>query len=381
MQVVRTLGRVLMRRSCTVLVVLILSAFAASAHAENTVLHFQGRGWGSWNGETVTQSAQWTSRTFNFSGNSRLDSYDTNVTVRNAIASYCSGANNCIVVCFSAGCSRVLKAIDDLRAAGNTLPGLFWVQAAGSAAGGTKLAEIATSGFTGFLAKLFGQQEAIDFDLTPAVARGTFGYTQDAIPPDAMYQVAGNQDICKGFWFFKICGNHFIDAGIADGLIGIDSASGASAAGRYWDGCSPAKYPGRIWEPSSPCGGEARDHFGLVGRTIALLAPQIQGVANDKMLVWGERLSDPDCDDAAGKCDNPASNPALDFSRAPDGTQVAADVSPKSSGTTGSTAGATCAGKCGKYSGASCWCDASCATRGDCCADYAQAKCDIVNSP
>ncbi len=369
-----------MRRTPVIVLALLVSlALAGEARAGNSVLHFQGRGWGSWNGEIVTQSAAWTSRTYNFSGNSRLDSADTNVVVRGAIASNCSGANNCIIVCYSAGCSRVLKAIDDLRASGNTLPGLFWIEAAGSVAGGTKLAEVATSGFTGFLAKLFGQQEAIDFDITPGAARGTWGYTQDAVPPDAMYHVAGNQDICKGFLFFKICGNQFIDAGIGDGLVGIDSASGAAAAGRYYDGCAVAKYPGRIWEPSTPCGGEARDHFGLVGRTIALLAPQINGVANDKMRVWGERLNYPDCDDAAGKCDNPASNPALDFSREPNGTLVAKDVSSATSTTTGSTAGATCAGKCGKYSGAACWCDASCATRGDCCADYTQVKCNVVN--
>src|SRR4051812_42266273 len=75
---------------------------AGDARAENSVLHFQGRSWGSWNGETVVQSS-WTTRTFNFSGSSRLDSVETNVTVRGAISTYCSGANNCIIVCYSAG--------------------------------------------------------------------------------------------------------------------------------------------------------------------------------------------------------------------------------------------------------------------------------------
>jgi hypothetical protein len=357
---------------------LVVSLAAGDARAENSVLHFQGRSWGSWNGETVIQSS-WTTRTFNFSGSSRLDSPETNVTVRGAIATYCSGANSCIIVCYSAGCNRVLKAIDDLRASGNTLPGLFWIQSAGSAAGGTKLAEVATSGFTGFIAKLFGQQEPIDYDLGPAVARGTYGYTQDAVPPSRMYQVAGNQDICKGFWIFKICGNTYIDAGIADGLVGIDSASGASSAGRYYDGCSPPKYPGRYWEPTSPCGGEARDHFGLVGRTITILAPQIAGATTDKMLKWGEPLSVAACNDAAGECDRAAVNQALDFSRTISNQQIATDLSARTSPTTGSTAGATCAGKCGKYSGAACWCDAACSTRGDCCADYTAVKCNIVN--
>jgi hypothetical protein len=370
-----------MRRATLAFVLLALGTVLASAteaRAENSVLHFQGRSWGSWNGEIVAQST-WTTRTFDFNGSSRLDSPETNVIVRGAIATYCSGANNCVIVCYSAGCGRVLKAIDDLRASGNALPGLFWIQAAGSAAGGTKLAELATSGFTSFLAKLFGQQEPIDFDLSPSAARGTYGYTQDAVPPDAMYQVAGNQDICKGFWIFKICGNTYVDAGIADGLVGIDSASGAASAGRYWDGCSPAKYPGRLWEPTSPCGGEARDHQGIIGRTITILAPQLVGQTTDKMLKWGEPLSVAACNDAAHECDRPAANPSLDFSRTVAGQQIATDLSAKTSPTTGSTAGPTCAGKCGKYSGASCWCDAACATRGDCCADYAAVQCNLVN--
>src|SRR5438552_3025465 len=156
------------RTSISALVIALgLVLAAGEARAGNSVLHFQGRSWGSWNGETVGQST-WTTRTFNFNGSARLDSPETNVVVRGAIATYCSGAgNNCVIMCYSAGCSRVLKAVDDLRASGNPLPGLFWIEAAGSTGGGTKLAEIATSGFTSFIAKLFGQQEPIDFDITP----------------------------------------------------------------------------------------------------------------------------------------------------------------------------------------------------------------------
>jgi hypothetical protein len=209
--------------------------------------------------------------------------------------------------------------------------------------------------------------------------RGTFGYIQDSVPPDAMYQVAGNQDICKGFWIFKICGNAYIDAGIADGLVGIDSASGAASAGRYWDGCSPPKYPGRIWEPTSPCGGEARDHFGLVGRTITILAPQLAGQTTDKMLKWGETLSVATCNDAAGDCDRAATNQALDFSRTVAGQQISTVLISNSSPPTRAPACPSGAGSSVKYSGAACWCDAACSARGDCCADYTAVKCNVVN--
>ena len=358
--------------------VTLLGLFAARAHAENSILYVQGRAWGSWSSEKVTAGG-WTQRTLDFNGNARMDGAETNVTVRNAIASYCSGANSCIVVCYSAGCNRVLKAIDDLRASGNALPGLFWIEAAGSAAGGTKLAEMATAGFVGFLAKLFGQQEKIDHDITPGAARGTWGYTQDAVPPDAMYQTAGNLDICKGFWIFKLCGNAYID-GAADGLVGFDSAAGASTQGRYWDGCAVTKYPGRIWQSGVPCGGEARDHFGIVGRVVTLLAPQVQGTGTDKMLRWGENLSAAACNAALGECDHPAAVSSMDFSRTLAAAQVAKDVSSVTSPTTGQTLGATCAGKCGGSSGTSCWCDAGCGARGDCCADYTAVKCNLVNA-
>jgi hypothetical protein len=357
----------------------VLALTTRTAHAENSVLYLQGRAWGSWSSERVS-AAGWTQRTLDFNGNARLDGYETNVIVRNAIQTYCSGANNCVILCYSAGCNRALKAIDDLRASGNTLPGLFWIEAAGSAAGGTKLAEMATGGFVGFMAKLFGQQEKIDFDLSPGAARGTWGYTQDAVPPDAMYHTAGNLDICKGFWIFKLCGNAYIDAGVADGLVGFDSAAGASAQGRYYDGCAAAKYPGRLWQSGVPCGGEARDHFGIVGRVVTLLAPQVQGTGTDKMLRWGENLSAASCNAALFECDHPAAVTSMDFSRTLAAAQVATDVSGVTSPTTGQTKGPTCAGKCGGSSGTTCWCDGGCVARGDCCADYTAVRCNLVNA-
>src|SRR6185369_16912049 len=104
-----------MSRPLTLVAALVvLAGFATPAFAGNYVVFLQGRGWASWNGETVSASG-WTSVTLALNGN------ETNVTVKNAIATYCSGGNNCIIHCYSAGCNRMLKATYDLRAGGNSL--------------------------------------------------------------------------------------------------------------------------------------------------------------------------------------------------------------------------------------------------------------------
>ncbi|MGZ3406244.1 MAG: hypothetical protein ACXVAN_07345, partial [Polyangia bacterium] len=116
---------------------------SAPAFAGNYVVFLQGRSWASWNGETVNASG-WTSITLAYNGNAVINGPETNTTVKNALSTYCSGGNSCIIHCYSAGCLRMLKATYDLHAGGNNLPGLLYAEASGSAAGGTKLAEVST---------------------------------------------------------------------------------------------------------------------------------------------------------------------------------------------------------------------------------------------
>jgi hypothetical protein len=369
-----------MRRTLPSLFILLFIVLTAGpALAGNFVVHVQGRGWNNWNGETASLSG-WTNVTLPFNGNSKLNGNETNVIVRDAIANHCTNGNTCIVHCYSAGCLRVLKAVSDLRASGNTLPGLLWVEASASAAGGTKLASIATKGFTGFLAKLLGQQEKIDYDLTPSAARNTWGYVQDDMGV-TMYHLAGNQNICKKILFWKICGNKYVDAGVGDGVVGLDSASGASAAGHTYDGCAAAKYPYRTYEyaDGASCSGEARDHFGMPGRSAKLLGAIFASPYLDLNRSWGDVATNPDCDDGAGACDNAFESAGQDFSKTPAGAPVSGDVSAYASNTTYNTSATTsCSGKCGGYAGA-CWCDAACTSFGDCCGDYYAANCPAVN--
>ncbi len=367
------------RHLVPLLTMMFLVGLSGVATAGSYLVHVQGRGWNNWNDETATL-AGWTSIKLAFNGNAKLNGAETNTTVRNAIASYCSGGNSCIIHCYSAGCLRTLKAVSDLRAAGNTLPGLLWTEASAAASGGTKIASVSTKGFTGFLAKLLGQQEKIDFDLTPSAARNTWGYVQGSMGT-SVYHMAGNKNICKKILFVKICGNKYVDAGVGDGVVGLDSASGASSAGYVYNGCNAAKYPYRTYEyaDGASCTGEDRDHFGMPGRTTKALGVMFAASYLDANRTWGDDATNPDCDDTAGSCDNAFESVAQDFSKTPGGVPVSGDVSSYTSNTTYNT-GATnsCFGKCGGYAGA-CWCDAACTNYGDCCGDYGAANCAIVN--
>src|SRR3954471_18264110 len=97
----------IMTRPLTLSAVLaLLIGFASQASAANYVLYLQGRGWASWNGETLAASG-WTNVTLSFNGNAVINGPETNTTVKNAISTYCSGTNHCIIHCYSAGCLRM----------------------------------------------------------------------------------------------------------------------------------------------------------------------------------------------------------------------------------------------------------------------------------
>ncbi|MBI2395654.1 MAG: hypothetical protein HYV09_39175, partial [Deltaproteobacteria bacterium] len=353
----------------------------SEARAADYIVYLHGRGWSSWNGE-VANVPGWTNVTFGYNGSARINGNETNNVVKPALRQYCTAGNRCVVHCYSAGCYRLLKASYDLANVDKVpLDGLLWAQATASAAGGSKLAEMSTRGLTGFLSKLLGQQEKVDFDLTPGMARNTYGYIQNAFPA-LMYHSAGNRDICKKFLWgaIKLCANKHMP-GAADGAVAFDSSTGAAAPGAYWDGCSSPKYAMRAYDPRTPCGGEGRDHFGMPGKGSAVIRDVLGGWANDFGRNWSDDTTGAaDCNDAYGECDGQFNDPNQNYSMTPAGEPVAGSVASTASNTTVSTAGGTCAGKCGKKSEGSCWCDSTCLLTRDCCADYFQAKCDVLNN-
>lgn len=350
--------------------------FTSEAQAGNYFIYLQGRSMTSWT-PAVANVTGWTNITMSYNGSKALNDSTVNTTIKNTISTYCGSGNSCVLHCYSAGCLRMLKAVSDLRAAGNTLPGLMWAEASGSAAGGSKLAELSTKGLTGMIAKLFGLQEKIDKDITPGGARNTWGYIQDDMGK-TVYHIAGAKNFCKKFLFIKFCSGKFVGEGVNDGLVAMHSAAGASAQGTYYDGCSVAKYPWRAYDSGYVgCGGDGgRDHAGIVDRGSAIMATIFAGAANDRNMTWDDPNSYAECNNDLGECDKAYDSTAKqDFA-----TNLGAySASSTSSNAKLSTAGATCAGKCGGYSGASCWCDTACTSLGDCCSDYA-ASCNAYNA-
>ncbi|HWE30391.1 MAG TPA: hypothetical protein VHB97_20435, partial [Polyangia bacterium] len=298
----------------------------------------------------------------------------------------CSGGNNCIIHCYSAGCLRMLKATYDLRAGGNSLPGLLYAEGSGSASGGTKLAEISTQGLTGLIAKITGQQEKVDKDITTGAARNTWGYVQNSFGAN-FWGFGGYVDICKSLLFFKICGNKYVTGGAsgftADGVVGMDSYSGQSYAGAVSNGCNASKYSYRIYDSGpyydqygnnlTPCTGANRDHFGEPGLGTGIIGADVTGTGYDYHRQWSDTTSQSVC--SGTQCDAQFTSTAQNYSLNPSLSAVATSVASTSSNTTAvDTSGATCWGHCGGASNG-CYCDSLCAGYGDCCSDKYNA-CD-----
>jgi hypothetical protein len=366
-------------------------AMADTASATNYILYAQGRGWTSWSSQervNVTGSS-WTPVYIAYDGGASINGPAT-TTLRTQLEQKCAAStgNTCIVVCYSAGCLRFLKAMHDSSV---TSFNIVRVSAIASAAGGTKIAQAVTSGSLKTVAKLLGQQEAVDWDLTPAAARGTFGSIQNDMNKTigTMYHYAGYKDLCKSFLFVKMCGNKYVNAGLTgskgDGLVAFDSSGGASAQGAYNNLCSSggsgtqritSRYAKRAAGVSgAACDGEYRDHAGMVGfgvaKTEAALATTPTG---DKNLTWTDSTSQSVCSDSSS-CGQSFADTSADLAtlKTSSGAKVtvAGNTNATSSPSTADTTSATsCTGRCGLYQpGRACQCDAACVSGGDCCAD------------
>jgi hypothetical protein len=411
----------MIRRIAVAVAALAVLSLAPRVEAANYVLHFQGRSQGSWHSTTSSgarmpladvASRGWTNLAFAFDGNARITSVETDSptrvgSVNHALRTYCgTGTGNaCIVHCYSVGCYRALKAIDDIRAgaggSADSLAGLLYMEGSGSAAGGTDLAELATGLFTGWLAKLLGQQEAIDFDLTRSAARTNYAYIHDAMPVQ-FWHVDGNQEICKKLLgFIKICSGGFI-AGSDDGVVPWASSGGFASSAARTSLCSgsasdelnlganvPGKYPKHRTDVKFvDCDGTAPgastaswDHFGIVDVGEKVVEANIRDAetALYGFWKWSDAItSEAACDDD-GSCDNAfASTTSTDFTRFNDGTPTAsASVDARTSPTYGVTGSpSSCAGRCGSAPPGWCGCQAGSSDR---CGDYNAANCPSVN--
>ncbi|MBL9018348.1 MAG: hypothetical protein JNL83_29445 [Myxococcales bacterium] len=388
-----------MKRLLGIVVAALVLFAAAPADAGNLAIHMQGRGWKGWDSMRSVGAPGWTNVYFNYDGNSSLTNTTTTSEINNYLKTNCNTtANSCVVLCYSAGCLRVIKAVGDLRAQGWSLAGLLWIEAAASAAGGTGMAELSTASWTKVIAKVIGQQEKIDFSLTPSAAR--------AVPRSnlgrTMYHVSGKNDICKGLWLFKICGNSYVGYnGKGDGVVPWHSSFGCNAAGNGTD-CNCTKYPYHASETrvsGVSCTGQNFDHFGMANSGCQITRAALAGTGSAPIVSWSDATSNPACSTSTTSCDDKFTSTGQNYSKKVDLTSIATSVAAQSSNTTlytdsryisgparygdDTAEGAgwrfSCGGKCGgsNRTGGTlrCYCDASCVANGDCCSDYSASVC------
>lgn len=221
---------------------------------ERFLVYLHGRGGQTWGDHRVANVPGYTNVTLGYDGSARLDDPGVVARVHEAIGTFCRTGRACVVVCHSAGCMRTLHALDHYRALKLPL-NVLWVAAAGSAAGGTRLAELSSG--IGFA------KEAIDEDIRRDRARDVAGWAhiQDATVTTRMFHTAGAEDTCARP---GLCGNTILPSGLCDGLVCVDSAGGASVSGSFGEGCAIPKYPGRIYdEQNAPCAGLRLNHTGV----------------------------------------------------------------------------------------------------------------------
>lgn len=254
------------------LLALALLAVAAprSAEAADHVVYLHGRSMSTWPAAAyLGASASWSHVTLAYNGSSRLTNSTARTAINNALASYCGGANRCVIACYSAGCARMFLAFSDLKAEGRYPANILWTEAIGSAAGGSEVSEKATKWWVRLMAKLFNTDSAepIDYDIKPGVMRNNYGYIQNqATTP--VYHMAGSSDICvtlRILWLVKIklCGNKEFPGHYGDGVVPVHSAAGyadTAAHANHADGA--AKYVFRAYEQTPLF---AADHRGIFG--------------------------------------------------------------------------------------------------------------------
>lgn len=407
-----------MRTLATLLGALIVLSLASTADAGNYILHFQGRSQSAWKSDSLgarmvvadTSGTTWIDKTFTFDGSARLASTATDSTtnpqsVNYALRTYCGSGtgNSCIVHCYSMGCLRMAKAIDDIRngvgGTANSLSGLLYIEGSGDAEGGTDLAEISTGFWTGWLAKLLGQQEPADRDLTRSAARTTYAYVHDQIGVN-FWLVDGYGDVCKKLLFgVKICGGSYI-AGTDDGVVPWAASGGYSSSAARYSLCSVSaadeqdtsktpsgKYPFHHTDTYyESCGGASNadgvtwDHFGIPDFAEGVLEADIHnGTAYYQHWGWSDATTEAACGSSTS-CDNAFANTNNnDFgTNYADGYATGAtgtdSTSSQTYGTTGSTN--SCAGRCGTAPAGYCGCQTSNSNK---CGDYYAQHCDVIN--
>ncbi len=136
-----------------------------------------------------------------------------NVAIVSALDRYCTQSNWCYVMCHSAGCVQIEYALSKHggTADGKNRWNVYWVMAAGSAEGGSELADVGqwTTGY------------CIDRDLTTTAARSLYDHNNTRGVPIFMHAGSGG----------KV--QSFVLPGQDDGVVAYHSAGGARTTGSF----------------------------------------------------------------------------------------------------------------------------------------------------
>lgn len=160
----------------------------------------------------------------------------TNPTIQDALDTYCTGDDWCYVACHSAGCAQLGYALDLFGDVGSDPRwNILWVMAAGSAEGGSEIAD----------QKLFSVTVPLDEDLRVVTMRNMFNHNNTRGPTFNM--LAGN-----GWTESAIPGKAALAAatlpGADDGAVAFHSSGGISNAGYNANKCY---YPPN--DPNAEC--------------------------------------------------------------------------------------------------------------------------------
>ena len=159
-------------------------------------------GWSYWNGKIQPGVNP---VPVNYDGTAHISV--ANPTVRAALDRYCTGGNSCYVACHSAGCAHVGYALDLFGGRWNIL----WIDAAGSAEGGTELSD-----YLGW-----ATCDALGGDLRTGTVRSL--YNHNDLRGASSHMFAGAKSTA---YFFVLPGDD-------DGVVPFHSAGGMSSTGRW----------------------------------------------------------------------------------------------------------------------------------------------------
>jgi hypothetical protein len=343
--------------SCLLTIVILVVGWSDSAEAAN-IVYVHGRASHTWPaGGQLVASSGWVQWPLSFDGSARLGNTTVRTYVRDQIRSACTGTD-CVVVCHSAGCARVLLAYSDLAAEQANLRVLF-TEALASAAGGSELASYSTNNGLRLLAKLFLSNppppaEAIDNDLPPDNMRnGTWSFIQGAAW-SPMYHLAGDKNICiktkirglsiltsaVGRWVgglvggpvgsvvggvlgslfgsqkVTLCSNHYFPGSHGDGVVPVHSAAGYADQGSHASHADGGpKYPFRAYEQVPLF---HQDHSGIFR----------PGVELGSLRVAVASVTANQCVDAANVDDNGESPASIVYQDADSSTPAVTELAP-----------------------------------------------------